>query len=244
MIRTDADGSTFRAAPVTDTYGGSYLVSVREDGSRLIVDFSRREITSVDAGKSTYWTLSFSQMGDLTRRLAKAQGGKRAPSRTAASAPQIRVEKGTESSKERAPASATPQAPLRRYRAFVDGGPQAEIWVDGATSFGPAALDALEGFEREALGAGAEASAEGVSPSALVAAARRAAGGAFPLRIRRTGAAGGTAEDVVSAVVSLPSLPPKLVTVGDGFRRVPSPLEAMVAFAEEEAALTAPRPKR
>ena len=33
----------------------------------------------------------------------------------------------------------------------------------------------------------------------------------------------------------LPAFPQKLLVIGDGFRRVPSPLEVMVAFAEEEA---------
>jgi len=246
LVRTDADGSEFRAAPVTDNYGGSYLVSVRPGGSRVIVDFARRETTEVNVEKSTYWSLSFSKMSDLARRLAKAGGGPPRPSvRSPLAAPAIRVETGEASGRGRLPTSASPQgtgsAPLRRYRAWVEGGPEAEIWVDGSVTLGAAALDALENFEREALGAETAVSADGTTPSALVAAARRAAGGALPLRVRRTDAAGGSSEDVVSAVVLLPTLPPPLLAVGEGFRRVPSPLEAMVAFAEEEAALSAPR---
>jgi len=38
----------------------------------VIVDFGKRTVTEVSVEKSTYWTLSFSQMGDLARRLAKA----------------------------------------------------------------------------------------------------------------------------------------------------------------------------
>jgi len=247
LVRTDADGSTFQSAPVTDSYGGSYLVSVRPGGSRVIVDFARREITEVSVEKSTYWTLSFSKMGDLTRRLAKAEGDPSRPAaRSPVAAPPIRVESG-EAGGKRQLTTASGQAGgagLRRFRAYVEGGPEAEIWVDGSVTLGAAALDALESFEKEALGAGTAGSADGATRSALLAAARRAAGGALPLRTRRTSAAGGTLEDVVTSVVPLPSLPPQLLAVGEGFHRVPSPLEAMVAFAEEDAALSASRPPK
>ncbi len=53
IVQTDPDGSVFETPPVTDTYGGSWIVSSRPDGSRVIVDFARREITTVDASKSS-----------------------------------------------------------------------------------------------------------------------------------------------------------------------------------------------
>ncbi len=58
----------------------------------------------------------------------------------------------------------------------------------------------------------------------------------MPVRVKRPlAAAGGTAEDVVTALTPLPAFPQKLLAIGDGFRRVASPLEEMVAFAEDEA---------
>jgi hypothetical protein len=120
----------------------------------------------------------------------------------------------------------------RHFRASTADGVSADVWVDGTIRLSRAALDALEAFEKDALGAGG-----GASPSRLVAAARRAAEGAIPVRVRRPlTAAGGVSEDVVTALAPLPAFPQKLLAIGDGFRRVASPLEEMVAFAEDEAA--------
>jgi hypothetical protein len=239
LVQTDPSGDVFRAEPVVDTYGGSTLVSVRPGGSRVIVDFSRRTVTDVSVEKSTYWTLSFSQMGELSRRLAKAE---ERPSAASAASPRaanaavkqdVRVEDVTESGRERLAGGPAARAAVRHLRASVASGPSADVWVDAAVRLSPAALDALEAFERDALGA---TTASGVSPAQLVAAARRAADGAVPVRVRRPlAAAGGTAEDVVTALTPLPAFPQKLLAIGDGFRRVASPLEEMVAFAEDEA---------
>ena len=238
LVQTGPEGDTFRSQPVVDTYGGTTLVSVRPGGSRVIVDFAKRTVTEVGVEKSTYWTLTFSQMGDLSRRLAKADerpstASARAPS--AAVRQDVRVEEVADSGRDRllAPAGPAPRAGTRRYRAWVENGPSADVWVDGTVRFSPAALDALESFEGDAL---LSAAASPVSPARLVAAARRAAGGAVPVRVRRPlSPAGGTAEDFVSALTPLPAFPQKLLVIGDGFRRVPSPLEEMVAFAEDEA---------
>jgi hypothetical protein len=239
LVQTDPSGDVFRAQPVVDTYGGSTLVSVRPGGSRVIVDFGRRTVTDVSVEKSTYWTLSFSQMGELSRRLAKADERPSAPSAAspraanAAVKQDVRVEDVTESGRERLAVGPASRAGVRHLRASVAGGPSADVWVDAAVRLSPAALDALEAFEKDALGA---ASASGVPPAQLVAAARRAADGAVPVRVKRPlAAAGGTAEDVVTALTPLPAFPQKLLAIGDGFRRVASPLEEMVAFAEDEA---------
>ena len=239
LVQTDSDGSEFRTDPVTDTYFGSHLVSVRADGSRVVVDFVRREITEVSVRKSTYWTLSFSRMGDLSHRLGRAQGGlaAAAPARPAAAGarPVIRVEEVGSDTSGRLPLTATAGAKpgIRHVRAFVEPGNAVDVWLDGSMRLGAAALDALEAFENEALGAGAP---DGVGPAALVAAARRAADGGVPLRVRRPLPGGGTSEDVVLSLRPLPSVSQSLLVVGEGFRRVVSPLEEMVAFAEEEAA--------
>jgi hypothetical protein len=238
LVQTDPDGDTFRAQPVVDTYGGSMLVSVRPGGSRVIVDFAKRTVTEVSVEKSTYWTLSFSQMGELSRRLAKAEERPSAGSaRTASVALQkdIRVEEVSDGGRDRlaAPGGPAPRVGARRFRAFVENGPSADVWVDGTVRLLPAALDALESFEKDALGS---AAAPTVSPAQLVGAARRAADGAVPVRVRRPlSLGGGVVEDVVTALTPLPVFPQKLLVIGDGFRRVPSPLEVMVAFAEDEA---------
>lgn len=237
LLQTDADGSQFRTDTVADTYGGSHLVSVRPGGSRVIVDFVRREITEVSVEKSTYWTLSFSQMGELSRRLARAE---QRPSAVSARAPNatvkqdIRVEEVSGVGRDRlaAPGGPAPRVGTRHFRASVENGPSADVWVDGTVRLSRAALDALESFEKDALGS---AAAPMVSPAQLVGAARRA-GGAVPVRVRRTlGAGGGTSDDTALSLTLLPVFPQKLLVIGDGFRRVPSPLEVMVAFAEEEA---------
>ena len=240
LIQTDPDGSQFRTDAVTDTYGGSHLVSVRPGGSRVIVDFARREITEVSVEKSTYWTLSFSQMGDLARRLAAADdrpmvARERPPAALRATAPVVRVEE-IDSGRERQPLAAglpVSRAGTRHFRASVENGSAADVWVDGTVRLTPAALDALEAFERDVLGA---ASKDVVPVSALAAAARRAASGAVPVRVRRSlGADRGTSDDTAVSLTPLPAFPQKLLVVGDGFLRVASPLEVMVAFAEEEA---------
>lgn len=235
LVHTDPGGDTWRADPVTDTYGGATLVSVRPGGSRVIVDFARRTITDVSVEKSTYWTLTFSQMGELSRRLVKAEERpSRAEPRAAATLakPPIRVEEVPAGREALASGGgAAPRAGARHFRASVEGGDSADVWVDGTVLLTPAALDALDAFETEALGAGPA----GATPAALVAAARRA-GGAVPVRVSRPRRQGGTSlEDSATSLKTLPAFPQKLLVIGDGFRRVPSPLEEMVAFAEEEA---------
>ena len=100
LVQEDGDGTRFAGESVVDTYGGSWIVSERPDGGRLIVDLARREITEVQPAKGTYWTLSFDRLGELQVRLREAQGlaprraaagggdsdGSRATSRAAASA--------------------------------------------------------------------------------------------------------------------------------------------------------------
>ncbi len=70
LVQTDSDGSRFESQPVTDYYGGSWIVSVRPDGSRRVVDLARREVTEVMPGRGTYWSVSFDRLGELSARLA------------------------------------------------------------------------------------------------------------------------------------------------------------------------------
>ena len=105
-------------------------------------------------------------------------------------------------------------------------------------SLTPAARAALARLEGSALG-GAK-NGKTVPVSKLLAAAREEAGGAFPVRTARPfsfrdGEARGAIEDRTTRLERLESFPLELVEVPDGLRRVPHPLESMVAFAEQEA---------
>lgn len=245
VVQRDATGSELESPPVVDTYGGSWLVSVRPDGSRLVVDFARREVTEIAPSKGTYWVLTFQRMGELRRRIHDAD--------QPAAAPRASVRAGTETRtirvdevREKEPRASLTRAsgtagtvPLafarpgvKRLRAS-DGAASLDAWVDAERRLSAEALAALESFERDALGA---VRVDVRGPGELLAAARRKADGAFVLRTERA-ADGATVVDVVTRIESLPALPPDLLKAGPGFTRVPSPLEAMAAFAEEEAAI-------
>ncbi len=74
VVQDDGDGSRFVGESVVDTYGGSWIVSQRPDGNRLIIDLARRELTEVQPEKGIYWTLSFDRLAELQVRLRQAQG--------------------------------------------------------------------------------------------------------------------------------------------------------------------------
>ena len=72
LIQTGPDGEAFAADAVTDHYGGSFVVSVRSDGSRMIVDLARRELTEVRPEAGTWWSVSFDRLAELARRVRAA----------------------------------------------------------------------------------------------------------------------------------------------------------------------------
>ena len=74
VVVTEADGSSFTTDPVVDHYGGSMIVSLRTDGSRLIVDFARRELTEIRPETATYTVISFDRMAQLTREYRSLEG--------------------------------------------------------------------------------------------------------------------------------------------------------------------------
>ncbi len=74
LEQMDESGDRMISEAVLDTYGGSWIVSERPDGSRMIVDFSRREVTEIRPQRSAFWTVSFDRLGELHRRLAAAEG--------------------------------------------------------------------------------------------------------------------------------------------------------------------------
>ncbi len=238
-------GAPIEGAPVKDSYGGSFLVSERPDGSRTIVDFARREVTEVRPGDGTYWTLSFGRFSDLRRRLREAESNSApaaSPTRIPAAKPAIRVEEVRESggSSLRTGLAAKGSVP-RRLRASVEGGATLEAWADpGAPRLTAEGIAALGDFERTVLGA--HDGSAGVAD--LLDAVRNREAGALIVRTRRVagdsrtaGADAPVVEDVVTRAEPAAALPKALVTIPEGLRRVSSPLEVVVAWAEDEAAL-------
>ena len=299
LVQNDGDGSRFESAPVTDYYGGSWIVSVRPDGSRLIVDLARREVTEVRAEQGTFWTVSFDHLGQLAADLARverraaadaaaaaAAGG--ASSSRAASAssgdepPELVIEElpatgGAAAAGHRAAggssvAGAVAQRPgvqhlrvVERQRA-ADPDAGVEVWLDRTVQMRPAAVDALAAFESQVLGAAARsatagagtrgsaanataadraAAAQSAAPDPVsrhLAAARRYAAGAVPVRTVRSftaagaGSVHGRIEDVATRFERLDDFPRDLLAIPEGLRRVSHPAEAVIDFLEAENA--------
>jgi len=195
LVQDDGDGSRFVGEPVTDTYGGSWIVSQRPDGSRLIIDLVRRELTEVRTDKGVYWTVSFDRLAELQAQLRAAQGSARTAetrpageARPASPAPKLdpaaeltvtEVPAGsdrTAKSTARSSASALEaRAGVQRLRVTRRNDPTAafEVWVDPSLRLTPAALAALSALETGALSgpahpahpAGAAKSADPATPS-------------------------------------------------------------------------------
>lgn len=66
LEQDDGDGERFVSDSVVDTYGGSWLVSERPDGSRVIVDFTRRELTEVSPARGVFWSVTYDRLAELT----------------------------------------------------------------------------------------------------------------------------------------------------------------------------------
>ncbi len=249
VVQTEADGTASVTEPVTDYYGGSWIVSVRPDGSRLVVDFTRRELTEIRPAASTYSTLGFERLAELSRRLRIAGSPTQAGSKTT-SAPdrsqQVNSTAGPAIQVQRLPdsegagplvraATATGQGVMRLKVSAGAAASPVEVWCDPRVRLSERARGAVAELESDVLGGGAGAP---TAPAAMLAAARTFAQGALPVRtIRHVGAAGGgsTIEDVTTRMETVGLFKADLVKVPDGYRRVPHPLEVMVAFVEEEA---------
>jgi len=171
LVQEDGDGSRFVGEPVTDTYGGSWIVSQRPDGSRLIIDLVRRELTEVRTAKGTYWMVSFDRLAELQARLRTAQGLARTPDKapdgkTRAATPQqpkkdaadeltvTEVPAGSGRAAARSSVSALEARPgVQRLRVARRSDPAMafEAWVDPSLRLTPAALAALSALETGAL---------------------------------------------------------------------------------------------
>ncbi len=215
LVQTDGDGSRFQTEPVTDYYGGSWIVSVRPDGTRLVVDLARREVTGIQPKRGTYWSLSFDRLAELADRLARAQrlgtpaapegepgAGAKTAAKGAAAPDELIVQELPAAARRSAGAgSAVASRPgiehlrvVERSRAD-DAGAGVEVWVDPAIHLTPAAQDALSSFEA-ALGGpkppprqgAAAAGGAGDRPPVgrYLALARSHAAGAMPVRTVRT----------------------------------------------------------
>lgn len=229
LVQDDGDGNRFTGEPVVDTYGGSWIVSQRPDGSRLIVDLDRREITEVRPADGTYATVSFDRFAELQARLRAAHGLGKAeePKKVAAAASAGPVV--TEVPGEMRGASALASKPgVRRLRVAQGDAASLEVWVDPSVRLTPAALAAVDALESAASGRREDA------PGRLLSAARSHAGGAVPVRTVRPLAASGQVEDVTTRLERLERFPGELVQIPEGLRRVPHPLEAAVRFLEED----------
>lgn len=228
LVQDDGDGNRFTGEPVVDTYGGSWIVSQRPDGSRLIVDLERREITEVRTADGTYSTVSFDRFAELQARLRAAHGLAKAeePKKAAASSAGPVV---TEVPGElRSAAGLSAKAGVRRLRVQGGASSALEVWVDPSVRLTPAALAAMDALESAASGRREDA------PGRLLSAARSHAAGAVPVRTVRSLSAVGQVEDVTTRLERLERFPGELVQIPEGLRRVPHPLEAAVRFLEED----------
>ncbi len=245
LVDGSLGGTPVTGETVRDTYGGSFLVSERPDGSRTVVDFARRELTEVRPTEGTYWSLSFGRFAELRKRLEDAETTETTPEVRAQAARErrpVRIEEVADGADGKARgALSTTNGIRRRLRASVEGGPALDVWLDAsAPRLAAAGVTALADFERNVLGA-----ADGeVGPADLLEAVRLKEGGALPVRTRRSvGRTDAISDDgpyletVVTKVTPVPALPAALVLIPEGLRRVPSPLEVVVSWAEDEAAL-------
>ena len=254
VVQTDADGTVFATEPVTDYYGGSWIVSERADSSRVVIDFARREITEIRPEAASYTVIGFDRMAGLLRELQAIEGGggpaaKAAVADSEDDGPRLRVveAKVGEGSHLKRASLANPliDRPGVRHLQVLRDDPRTgqtatvlDAWFDPQIRFGHTALDALDGFEAEVLGATAGDLKS--SPAAALTLARAEAGSLPILTVRSTsfeGNGAGLVEDSARRIEILDAFPVDLVSVPEGFRRTPHPLELMVAHAEREAEL-------
>lgn len=264
IVHDDGRNQVLRTDNVTDYYGGSWIVSVRPDDSRMIIDLERGELTEIDAAKGSYWTVSFERFADLHARLMALEndgvdrtesGALLSPSAESKAVadgdlPALEVVEVSASSPaalrfgsdngSREPAHLTAKAGVRRLQVRTGSGASrraVEIWVDPSVRLPRRALEALDRFE-EVVGGGRYARERGiVTPGLYVSAARKFADGAVPVRTLRPidmATAEGRLEDVSVRIEKLTSMPRGLVAIPEGVVRVPHPWEVAVAATEVE----------
>jgi hypothetical protein len=253
VVMVEPGGSVFAAPPVTDHYGGSWIVSVRPDDSRTIVDLARREFIEVDTPRGTYSVLTFGRWAELVRRLRAVEGRSVSKGAAGADGEPVRYEAATftDSALERKAAQKSVtegprphgSAAIRRVRVQVAGkqseGPVLEAWADPRIQVPAAGRDALAELDDSLRGGDVDPMVP--NRGAMLSAARDAADGAMVIRtlapavMDRDLDEAGLVEDVALRVDPTVSFPLELVEIPEGFRRVPHALELSVAWAEEDA---------
>jgi hypothetical protein len=229
LIQDDGAGTRFETEPVTDHYFDSWIVSVRGDGSRMVVDLVRREMVEIRPELGTWWSLSFDRWAELQARLVELEAEEAGTAVKSAAEPQEPLEwQIAELPAGADKAVAGGRAP-RGFALRAEGvSESAEIWIDPSLAVSPRALDALVAFETALAGGGDKASRR-----PPVDQARRAGGGALAIRtVRQTGTT--RVEDTASKIERPMRAPRELVEVPEGLARVAAPLEQIVAFMEEE----------
>lgn len=258
LVQEDGDGSRFVGEPVVDTYGGSWIVSQRPDGSRLVVDLDRREVTGIEKDKGTFWTVSFDRLAELRARLLAAQGltppapektegaaKARGPEAAAAPVPassaaelvvtEVAAPEGRAADVRRAVASVADRPGVRQLRVSRRTNTGAETATETVLDVWVDPSIRLTPSALAAVGS-FESVLDGPSPAPPLAAARAHAQGAFPVRTRRPlgPVAEGRVEDLTTQLDRLERFPKELAEIPEGLRRVPHPLEAVVRFLEDE----------
>ena len=261
LIERENDGNVFYGEPVRDTYGGSWIVSERPDGSRLVIDLVRREMTEIRPAEGTYSTIGFGRFAELRARISRLVEG--APRVAPKGSPKSDAElelvelKGAEAraalsrpsrtGPEALPAASQAEA-VRRFEVREKGSTRqaaAEVWVDPRLRFGEAAQAALAAFEADALAGGpAGGAAPSFDPVRLMADVRRQSAGALPVFtvipvLREDGEKVGESEDRVLSASPLEAFPAELARVPEGLVRTSHPLESILAALEAEAAIDA-----
>jgi hypothetical protein len=252
VVMVEPGGSVFAAPPVTDHYGGSWIVSVRPDDSRTIVDLARREFIEVDTPRGVYSVVTFARWAELVRRMQAVEG--RTSSKDSESEREsVTYETAafTSSALERADHQKTladeprPHVAesIRRIQVRVAGlgpdGPLLEAWADPRIPLPDKAANALAELDATIQGGVIDDTIPG--RAGMLAAARASAEGAMVIRtlapavLDRDLDEAGLIEDVALRVQPGISFPLDLVEIPEGFRRVPHALELSVAWAEEDA---------
>ena len=209
MVVSSGTEGDLQAPSVTDYYGGHWLVSVRPDRGRTVIDLARHEITDINIAKGTFSTVSFDRFAELRRRSTRAEGGGGRPSMQAASAstldagPRVRVDELATPARSIAGAAAgvgraaSPPAELgtRRFRVEVaaeqsqapaGSAPSplarvsAEISTDGRVTLSAQARAAIDSLEHDVLGAGMSEEMRAFGEG--MASVRSKADGAIPVR--------------------------------------------------------------
>ena len=258
VIHLEGDGTRYISDPVKDTYGGSWLVSERHDGSRLVLDLARREILEIRPEQGNYWRIGFTRLADLQARMERLdemptpdglpepveESAEKSIAGASVVEPQLSLQEETlpltKSFEAGAPRTLESKSGVRHFRVeLMDAQksaqptPVAEVSVDPSIRLSARAQEALGSFERDALRADRRLAGQ---PSALAVmkAVRQHTDGAFPVRLSRK-IPGGTVEDVVTRLESIERFDLDLVRVPDGLERVPHPLESALVFMEKEA---------